>query len=157
ATQVQLRSTLYTAHMNLAQRAWEAGGAEQVRDLLEKYRPKPGETDLRGFEWGYFYRLSHAELFALRHTATVFKVAYSSDGKRLAGSSYDYGSREGTVKVWDVQTGQEHGTFPLKGASYGAVFSPDGKLVASEGDNSTVKVWDTQSAQELRTLKVAGG
>ena len=52
--------------MNLAQHAWDAGGIERVQELLEQHRPKPGETDLRGFEWHYLYRLCHAELLTLK-------------------------------------------------------------------------------------------
>ena len=43
-----------------------AGGAERVSELLEQHRPKPGETDLRGFEWHYLNRLCHAELLTLK-------------------------------------------------------------------------------------------
>ena len=46
--------------MNLAQHAWEAGGIRRVLELLEQHRPKPGESDLRGFEWYYLDRLCHA-------------------------------------------------------------------------------------------------
>jgi RNA polymerase sigma factor (sigma-70 family) len=55
----QLQRTLYAAHMILAHHAWDVGGVERVRELLELHRPKPGETDLRNFEWHYLYRLSH--------------------------------------------------------------------------------------------------
>src|SRR5262249_23314889 len=47
----RLRSTLYAAQMNVAQHAWDAGNIQRVRDLLEDHRPKPGESDLRNFEW----------------------------------------------------------------------------------------------------------
>jgi hypothetical protein len=57
AKEQELQRTLYAAHMNLAQHVWDAGGVEPVRELLAKYRPKPGETDLRHFEWYYLYRL----------------------------------------------------------------------------------------------------
>ena len=36
ATQAQLRGTLYAAHLNLAQHAWEKGGIGQVRELLQQ-------------------------------------------------------------------------------------------------------------------------
>ena len=71
AKEQQLQRTLYAAHMNLAQHAWEAGGIERVRELLEQHRPKPGETDLRGFEWYYLYRLCHAELLTLKGTPAM--------------------------------------------------------------------------------------
>src|SRR5262249_4195786 len=35
----RLQRTLYIANMNLAQHAWEAGGAGRVRELLEQHRP----------------------------------------------------------------------------------------------------------------------
>src|SRR5437660_912214 len=149
--------------MILAQHAWEAGGHERVRELLEQHRPKPGENDLRGFEWNYLYRLCHAELLTLRHTYFVNSVAYSPDGKRLASGSW-----EGTptapseVKVWDAQTGQE--LLTLKGHAdpiKSLAFSPDGKRLASAGRGAklqwVVKVWDAQTGQELLALKGGNG
>src|SRR4051794_27582434 len=123
-TQQALQSTLYAAHMNLAQNAWDAGGSQRVKELLEQHRPKPGETDLRGFEWHYLYRLCHGELLTLTgHANRVNSVAFSPDGKRLASASADF-----TVKVSDAQTGQE--LLSLKGGTSGVgtmsiVFSPD--------------------------------
>src|SRR5262249_30326595 len=107
ATQAKLQRTLYAAHINLAQHAWEAGGAGQVRELLELHRPKLGESDLRGFEWHYFDRLCHSDLLTLKgHTKGVQSVAYSPDGKFLASAAsggYDEQDKEipGVVKVWD--------------------------------------------------------
>ena len=88
ATQAQLRSTLYAAHMNLAQHrlGCERSGAERVRELLEEHRPKAGETDLRGFEWYYLDRLCHADLLTLKGHTGSHSVAYSPDGKRLASA-----------------------------------------------------------------------
>src|SRR5262249_14945578 len=89
----RLQRTLYIANMNLAQHAWEAGGAGRVRELLEQHRPKPGETDLRSFEWFYLYRLCHAELLTLKAGSGV---AYSPDGKRLVSASFDFTAKEKT-------------------------------------------------------------
>jgi hypothetical protein len=80
----RLQRTLYAAHMNLAQQAWEANNIGRVRELLEQYRPKAGENDLRDFEWYYLNRLCHAELLTLKgHTGEVYSVAFSPDSKRL--------------------------------------------------------------------------
>jgi WD40 repeat protein/serine/threonine protein kinase len=147
----RLQRTLYAAHMNLAQHAWEKGDPERVRELLEQQLPKAGVNDLRGFEWYYLYRLSHAELLTLNgHTGGVVSVAISPDGKRLVSGS------QRAAKVWDAQSGQE--LFTLKGHALVAsvAFSPDGKRLASQGwagNSSAVKVWDTQTGQELLSLK----
>ena len=112
--------------MNLAQRAWEEkGGVVRVIEVLEQHRPKPGETDLRGFEWYYLYRLCHSDLLTLKgHGGWLASVAFSPDGKRLG----------------------------LTGYVYSVAFSPDGKRLAS-ADDKTLKLWDTQTGQELLTLK----
>src|SRR5262249_40713721 len=81
AKEQQLQRTLYAAHINLAQQASEAGAAARARDLLEEHRPRAGESDLRGFEWYYLYRLCHTEHLTLRHDLQVFSVTYSPDGK----------------------------------------------------------------------------
>jgi WD40 repeat protein/serine/threonine protein kinase len=145
ATQAQLRSTLYAAHMNLAQQAWEKGGVVRMVELLEQHRPMTGETELRGFEWHYLYKLCHSELLTLKgHKGQVNSVAYSPDGKRLASVAYD-----STTKVWDAQTGQE--LLSLKGGGNDVAFSPDGKRL-SNGE----KVWDAHTGEELLSLKEDG-
>src|SRR5262249_38242169 len=95
-TQAQLRSTRYEADMNRAQYAWEDADVGRVRELLEQHRPKPGENDLRNFEWNYLYQLCHQEILTLQGGGRA-GVAYSPDGKRLASSD---GNK--TVKVWDA-------------------------------------------------------
>jgi WD40 repeat protein len=161
ATQEQLRRTLYAAHMNLAQHAWDAGGVERVRELLEQQRPKKRETDLRRFEWHYLNRLCRAEVLTLQDQEDRFfqlnSMAMSPDGKRLA-TAYD--RYEGMkpfheVQVWDVQTGKV--LFTRKGHDSPinrVAYSPDGKRLAIAGVD--VKVWDAQTGKELLSLTGAG-
>src|SRR5262249_40658265 len=140
ATEAQLRRTLYTAHMNLAQQAWDAGGVDRTRELLELHRPRQGEADLRHFEWYYLYRLSHAELLTLKgHTGPVSSVTYSPDGERLVtfstvrtqspdGQRQAFGPvNTATVKLWDARTGKELSTLQHTGTSIRVAYSPDGK------------------------------
>jgi eukaryotic-like serine/threonine-protein kinase len=158
ATQTELRSTLYAAQMNLAHNAWEtnSGGAERVQQLLNLHRPKPGETDLRGFEWHYLSRLSHAETLTFRgHSSSVMSVAFSPDGKRLVSAGGFLS------KIWDAQTGKEFvdlkpaGLIPSPGIQT-ITFSPNGKLVAGVSGSSWIMVWDAQTGLPRRTISVGG-
>ena len=51
-----LRRTNYVAQMGLAQQAWREAQMDQVRGHLQVTEPRrPGDTDLRGFEWYYLH------------------------------------------------------------------------------------------------------
>ena len=58
----KLRHLNYITDMNLARHAWDENNVTLARELLERQRPKPGEPDLRGFEWHYLRRLQHRHL-----------------------------------------------------------------------------------------------
>ena len=71
---------------------------------------------------------------------------FSSDGKRLLS-----GSMDGTLQLWDVQTGQPVGQ-PFKGHEgevMSVVFSSDGKRLVSGGGDGTVRLWDAQTRQPI--------
>ena len=82
------------------------------------------------------------------HQEDVKSVVFSPDGK-LAIS----GSRDKTIKVWDLQTGTEVSTLEGHSSCVKAVtISPDGNLVLSTSYDSTVKVWDLRIGKELKTF-----
>jgi WD40 repeat protein len=57
--------------------------------------------------------------------------------KTLARASWD-----GTVKLWDAQTGQGRATLTGHGGGVDSVaFSPDSKTLASASLDKTVKLW----------------
>jgi WD40 repeat protein len=82
------------------------------------------------------------------HTGKVF-VAFSPDGKRLATAAQD-----GTVKLWDVTTGQHRLT--LKGSPSGnecVDFSFDGQILAAGGRDGTIHLWRAcTNAEFLKSL-----
>ena len=88
------------------------------------------------------------EIAILRgHKHVVNSVAFSPDGKILASGSGDWGTARGgddrTVRLWDVDTGQEIAT--LRGHKHvvsSVAFSPDGKILASGSGDTTILLWD---------------
>jgi WD40 repeat protein len=100
---------------------------------------------------------------------SVWRLAFSPDGRRLAGACGDYQTRggHGEVKVWDLATGKEVFLFKgLSGCAFDVAFSPDGKrLAAGAGlfenrDNKVpgeVRVWDMLSGEEVLALPHPGG
>ena len=78
------------------------------------------------------------------HKEPVTAVAFSSDGTKLASvSGFHF---PGTLKLWDVETGQNIATFPSR-RRFGpdsVAFSPDGKVLAwADG------LWEVDTGQKL--------
>ena len=155
AVNENLRRASYVADMNLARVAWDENNLGRSRELLEKHRPRPGETDLRGFEWHYLRRLFQRDLLTVKaHVGGVTAVAFTPDGKRLVTFGLSRtrqkmsDPRPGEVKIWDAATGQ-----PLRVQLSGladnvapaAALSSDGTHLAATQLNHTVLVWDLTS------------
>ncbi len=71
------------------------------------------------------------------HTGALHRVSFSPDGSRLATCGADQ-----TIKLWAVATGEMVRSF--RGQAGDVVFSPDGNLLASIGDNA-VMLWDANA------------
>ncbi len=85
----------------------------------------------------------------VKHSSFVHSVSFSSDGQILAS-----GSKDKTIKLWDVKTGKELRTLSGHGDGVSSVsFSSDGQILASGSKDKTIKLWDVKTGKELRTLK----
>ncbi len=82
------------------------------------------------------------------HTEEVVSVAISSDEQFIAS-----GSRDGTLKIWDVRSGRVIRPIDPKAGEIDAVaISPDGKLVASGGVDKLVSIWDVETGKFIKAL-----
>ena len=81
------------------------------------------------------------------HKDWIWSVSFSPDGKTLASVSKDT-----TIILWDVTTGQAIGS-PLTGIIdevNTVAFGPDGKTLFSGSENKTIILWDLATGQPTR-------
>jgi WD40 repeat protein len=84
------------------------------------------------------------------HQRTVTGVAFLPDGRRALSGSFD-----GTLRLWDVDTGAESAC--LQGADAGWVrgvaVSADSRSALSGGEDRLVRLWDLDAGTEVRQLR----
>jgi WD40 repeat protein/predicted Ser/Thr protein kinase len=157
------RQNAYAADMRLVQRALDDGDVGRAIPLLDEHRPatlgnssnrgpRP-ETDLRGWEWRYFWAHSRSdERFTLhQYSNSVSALAYSPDGHRLA---VRLGS--GAVVLWDPVGKQQITNFPGAFGDRALAFSPQGELLAWGNKDDTgapvLSLWDLAVNKEVARL-----
>jgi len=84
------------------------------------------------------------------HESRVESIDVSSDG-RLAVSGGD----DGTVRLWDIQTGDTRHVFDV--GSCAVDLSPDGRFVAAGTGVGRVSIWDLKTYAEYRKLQEGTG
>jgi eukaryotic-like serine/threonine-protein kinase len=150
--ELEARQNLYAADMNLVQEVCDEGNFGRTLGLLDGLRPKPGEEDLRGFEWRYFWDVAQGESLAtLRgHGQPITTLAFSPDGKTLASGS----NRNRQIKFWDLATRREMATWSPEGkfSWLTLAYSPDGKILAVAKHLSPTTLCDAESREVRLTL-----
>jgi eukaryotic-like serine/threonine-protein kinase len=120
----------YAADMALANQSLLAGDFGRAQTLLEQYRMRPGQPDLRGWEWGYFAaEANHSDALATlgRHPGLVWWASFSPEGHWLATADLT-----GEVRLWDLRTRKL--TAQAKQQEWPSLlqFTPDGRFLISE-------------------------
>jgi mono/diheme cytochrome c family protein len=81
------------------------------------------------------------------HSATVNCVALSADARRAVS-----GSDDGTVRLWDIDTGIELTCLHGSGAILAVTLSSDGNLLLAAGRDRLVRLWDLRTAKQVRVF-----
>jgi hypothetical protein len=101
------------------------------------------------------WRLATGEL--LRHFETPLEdlhyAVVSPDGKRLATRGLSKQDGVNRVRFWDVASGKQTGELTEAGHVLAMAFAPDGKTLATAGNDQTLRLWDTETLKERRRFQ----
>ena len=80
------------------------------------------------------------------HENTISQVAFAADGLRAVSASLD-----GTVRVWELETGRELLRFQKHGDRVNCVRTlHDGQQVVSGGDDAVLRLWNLETGEQIR-------
>lgn len=80
------------------------------------------------------------------HRLVVHAIALSPDGSRLLSGGFDR-----TMRLWDLNTGDELAVLSHPGTVSGVAFTADGRRGLSAG-GGTVLLWDLENKREVRSF-----
>lgn len=93
---------------------------------------------------------TYSDMHDIRHSHSVYALAYSPDGKILVS-----GSENGKILLWNPKRGWWYKTSKTpKGAVTAVTFSPDSKTFISNGNGNKIDVWDVKRAEHKQSLEV---
>jgi WD40 repeat protein/serine/threonine protein kinase len=150
AAKEQLRRQLYISDMNLARQLWDDGAIDQLKQVLDSHRPSAGQSDLRRFEWYYWWRAARLEAASpRRRNYTDPRIAVSPDGKIVA-----IRSGEGIVLCDSVSEKQLRQIRIPTGAPGipRFAFTRDSALLVVAGPDHMIRRWETRTWTPLPEL-----
>ena len=137
--------------VKLIHEMFESGKVGVAEKIFENLRTEVGESEPRGFAWGYLRGLFRPEITQLGDGQSwdyepILQLAISHDGRTLAA-----GFANGRVMLWDLIQDRllhmiDHRDPGTSDKIYLLAFSPDGRLLASGSPpTNRVKVWDVET------------
>jgi WD40 repeat protein/cell division protein FtsL len=153
AKELAMRQLAYASDMSLAQQALAMDDLGRARRLLEDHRPKPGEVDLRGWEWRYLWQECRSNAIGelCRYSSPAYSVAYSPNGRVLAVT----GLVQNFVEIWDVPGRKRIATLQPK-EGHLVAFSPQGDLLATDAAGNQIRLWQTSNRNLVGQLSLPG-
>lgn len=143
----------------IAADAWSRGTSLTLRhhsEVINAVALSPDESFFVSASDDHTARIVNTETGFSRllegHTDEVWSAGLSSDGRQAAT-----GSKDRTIRIWDLTTGQT--TRTLEGHTAGiiyTIFSKDNKQLFSQSDDCTLRVWDLATGKS-RTIASGRG
>lgn len=87
------------------------------------------------------------------HEGTLKLPVFSPNGKTIATKTHIRSSKGGTIRLWDVDTGENIMMFSYPDYYPWFVYSPDGKTVATNYSDNTIRLWDTTTGENINTFR----
>ncbi len=130
------RQTLYSASIANAQRALEHRHFGLARNFLNQVRPKPGESDLRNFEWFALHREAAGDTARIirENGPTITRLVVSPDERLVAVE--DAGD---LTELYDLTTGALVRSFA--GIHRVCGFTRDGSRLVGSAPDYTLETW----------------
>jgi WD40 repeat protein/serine/threonine protein kinase len=134
---------LYAGQLSLAQSAFKDGAGWRAIEHLEA-----AQWDLRGWEHRHLWTRYHSKQKWLAHSFGLVAVAHSPNGKHMLSASQD-----GTVKIWEVQSGQLIRSLEPQKIVCSAGYSADGTRIVTGNHEGIVTLWAADSGKRLLAFK----
>jgi WD40 repeat protein len=126
-----------------------SGGADKIIRLLEV----PSGKEIRGWPSPH---------------DTYWGLVVSPDGRFVAATGSENGSPLGSVRVWNMETGEQLYSLPADDTGLALGFSPSSRILAvattrmtrretRQEEISTIYLWDMYSGQEIRNFESTQG
>jgi tRNA A-37 threonylcarbamoyl transferase component Bud32 len=160
AQELAARQRAYASDMNVAKQALADSNLGRAQDLLDRQEPRPGQQDLRGWEWRYLWQQTRSDaLFTLCKKSEIESLAASADGTLLAiGVVHKDG-----LSVWNLRTRQEIAHLAPGEGEVWAAFSPVEPLLAfpvhgpaAGTAQSTLRLWNATTRQTVAEFPLDG-
>ncbi len=172
AEALQARQNAYAADMNLAQAALEKSDVAGALEALNRQRPSPGQKDLRGWEWRYFWQCCRERgAKSAPSSPAVLPIPVGCAALSLGADSKHFiavDNRDGVVSLWSILPLGQLEKLSFLGTNNTTVrWSPDGRTLALGDESGTVRIWDFAARRaitnfanpgtQVGTLKFYGG